>query len=246
MRTTIFLLLVVLAFSCKEKTKHTEEVSQQTKAQDVIKNDWIVLFDGTSFDGWHFYGGETIGAPWKLEEGAMVFYPPSERPEGASYNIVTDQEFKSFELSLEWRISKNGNSGIFWGIFEDEKFGQPYETGPEIQVLDNMGHPDAKNGTDRQAGALYDMVSPSEDVTKPAGEWNTVVITINHETNNGSVVQNGTKIVEFPANGEGWDALVANSKFATWEGFGNYPTGKIGLQDHGDIVAYRNIKIKKL
>jgi len=157
MRTTIFLLLAVLVFACKNKPKQTEDVSHEMEVQDVIKNDWIVLFDGTSFDGWHFYGGETIGAPWKLEEGAMVFYPPSERPEGASYNIVTDQEFKSFELSLEWRISKNGNSGIFWGIFEDEKFGQPYETGPEIQVLDNMGHPDAKNGTDRQAGALYDM-----------------------------------------------------------------------------------------
>jgi len=109
-----------------------------------------------------------------------------------------------------------------------------------------MGHPDAKNGTNRQAGALYDMVSPVKDVTKPAGEWNTVVLTINHNTNEGSVVQNGEKIVEFAVNGEAWDAMVADSKFATWEGFGKYPMGKIGLQDHGDIVAYKNIKVKKL
>jgi len=107
-----------------------------------------------------------------------------------------------------------------------------------------QGH--AKNGITHQAGSLYDMVAPSKDVTKPVGEWNTCVITVNHETNQGIVVLNGEEIVNFKVNGPEWDAMVANSKFATWEGFGKYPTGKIGLQDHGDIVAYRNIKIKTL
>ena len=132
------------------------------------------------------------------------------------------------------------------GILEDEKYGQPYETGPEIQVLDNIAHPDAKNGTTHQAGALYDMVAPSKEVVKPVGEWNSYVITVNHKTNEGSVVLNGKEIVTFPVNGEAWEAMVADSKFADWEGFGKYATGKIGLQDHGDIVAYRNIKIKEL
>ena len=245
MKKTIVLLIVLAAFACKDKPKETEVVSEVAE-EEIMENEWITLFDGSSFEGWHFYGGGALGEPWKLEDGAMVFYPPAERPQGASYNIVTDQEFENFVLSLEWRIAANGNSGIFWGVFEDEKYGQPYETGPEIQVLDNMGHPDAKNGPNRQAGALYDMVAPAEDVTKPAGEWNTVELTINHKTNEGSVVQNGTKIIEFAVNGDAWNAMVADSKFATWEGFGNYPLGKIGLQDHGDIVSYRNIKIKKL
>jgi len=167
MKKTIVLLIVLAAFACKDKPKETEVVSEVAE-EEVMENEWITLFDGSSFEGWHFYRAGAMGEPWKLEDGAMVFYPPAERPQGASYNIVTDQEFENFVLSLEWRIAANGNSGIFWGVFEDEKYGQPYETGPEIQVLDNMGHPDAKNGPNRQAGALYDMVAPAEDVTKPA------------------------------------------------------------------------------
>ncbi|MEO0901549.1 MAG: DUF1080 domain-containing protein, partial [Bacteroidota bacterium] len=133
-------------------------------------------------------------------------------------------------------------------VVEDEKYNEPYITGPEIQVLDNISHPDAKNGTTHQAGALYDMVSPSQDVVKPIGEWNHYLITINHNTNEGSVVLNGTKITEFPVNGEAWDAMVAKSKFATWEAFGKSKTGKIVLQDHGEpiVIGYRNIKIKEL
>ncbi|MEL6484509.1 MAG: DUF1080 domain-containing protein, partial [Bacteroidota bacterium] len=125
---------------------------------------------------------------------------------------------------------------------------EPYYTGPEIQVLDNVSHPDAKNGTSHQAGALYDMVSPSKDVVKPVGEWNHYVITIDHESNKGSVVLNDTEIVTFPVNGEGWDAMVADSKFADWEAFGKSRTGKIALQDHGETIeiAYKNIKIKAL
>lgn len=247
MKRTIVFVLVLLAIGCKQKEKEANK--EEPMAETVESTDdqeWQVLFDGTSFEGWHFYNGDQVGEPWKLEDGAMVFYPPEERPEGASYNIVTDDEFTNFELSLEWKVSEGGNSGIFWGVHESEQFGQPYQTGPEIQVLDDERHPDAKNGTTHQAGALYDMIAPSKKAVKPAGEWNEVILTINHETNQGSVVMNGEKIVEFPVHGEEWDKMVANSKFADWEGFGEYQTGKIGLQDHGDIVAYRNIKIRRL
>ncbi|AKA35173.1 3-keto-disaccharide hydrolase [Flagellimonas lutaonensis] len=251
MKKAKLFLLVLLAIGCKQKDKEAnkeankEEPMSET-AENTDEEAWQVLFDGTSFEGWHFYNGGEVGEPWKLEEGAMVFYPPEERPEGASYNIVTDEEFTNFELSLEWKVSEGGNSGIFWGVHESEQFGQPYQTGPEIQVLDDDRHPDAKNGTTHQAGALYDMIAPSKKVVKPAGEWNEVILTINHEANQGSVVMNGEKIVEFPVHGEEWDKMVANSKFADWEGFGEYRTGKIGLQDHGDVVAYRNIKIRRL
>jgi len=248
MKKTMLLTVLVVAFACKGRPKEEPKgVEPQKKTQlDQTENEWISLFDGTSFDGWHVYNAGEVGEPWKLEDGTMVFYPPKERPKGESYNIVTDKDFTNFVLSLEWKVSKGGNSGVFWGVSEEEKYGQPYMTGPEIQVLDNDNHPDAKNGTTHQAGALYDMVAPSQKVVKPAGKWNLVELTVDHKTNQGQVLLNGEKIVEFPVHGSEWDNMVAKSKFANWEGFGAYRTGKIGLQDHGDIVAYRNIKIKEL
>jgi hypothetical protein len=248
MRKTLLFLALAIAFACKDKPKENQEEVQEemTEVVEEKESDWITLFDGESFDGWHMYNGGEVTEPWKLEDGAMVFYPPEERPEGASYNLVSDKEFTDFVLILDWKIVEGGNSGIFWAVKEDEKYGQPYITGPEIQVLDNERHPDAQNGDDRLAGALYDMVPPSKDVTKPAGEWNSVELMINHKTNEGHVMLNGTKIVEFPVQGTGWDQLIADSKFADWEDFAAFTTGKIGLQDHGDMVAFRNIKIKEL
>ncbi|MEM7486279.1 MAG: DUF1080 domain-containing protein [Bacteroidota bacterium] len=247
MKKPIVLLALVAVFACKEKPKDTPiEAKEEMEAQTGKDDEWIVLFDGSSFDGWHFYKGEGITAPWKLENGTMVFNPPKERPEGESYNIVTDKEYTNFMLTLEWKVAEGGNSGIFWGVFEGDDYGQPYQTGPEIQVLDDERHPDAKNGTTHQAGALYDMVAPAKKVVNPAGEWNRVELMVNHETNEGHVLLNGERIVEFPVHGPDWDKMVAGSKFADWDGFGTYKTGKIGLQDHGDRVAFRNIKIKEL
>lgn len=246
MRKPILFAMFAMTIACKEKPKeNSEEVAEET-VEMTQEPEWTVLFDGTSFDGWHFYNGGEVSEPWKLEDGAMVLYPSESKPEGANYNLVTDKEFTDFVLSLEWKIAEGGNSGIFWGVKEEEQYGEPYLTGPEIQVLDDERHPDAQNGTDRLAGALYDMVSPSAKAVNPAGEWNAVEIMINHKTNEGYVVLNGTKVVEFPVEGDGWNELVANSKFADWEAFGVFKTGKIGLQDHGNVVAFRNIKIKEL
>lgn len=240
--------MLIAMVGCKGKGQGTEgdSVSQAQEAPPTEESQWTVLFDGSSFEGWHLYNGGEITEPWTLESGAMVFTPPMERPEGANYNLVTDGEYTDFVLQLEWNIAEGGNSGIFWGVQEGEAYGQPYLTGPEIQVLDDERHPDAKNGTDRLAGALYDLVSPSEKAVKPAGEWNAVELMIDHKTNRGHVVLNGVKIVEFPVQGPDWEALVSNSKFADWEGFGAFKTGKLGVQDHGDKVSFRNIRIKEL
>ena len=172
---------------------------------------------------------------------------PDGTGEGKGNNIVTDKEFTNFELSLEWKIVEGGNSGIFWGVKEGEGYETPYQTGPEIQVLDNERHPDSFNNPNfHQAGALYDMVQPSQDACKPAGEWNHVFISINYNTNKASVKLNDVEIVNFPLSGPEWDALVVNSKFKDWKDFAKFKTGKIGLQDHGDGVSYRNIKIREL
>ncbi|MCK5342755.1 MAG: DUF1080 domain-containing protein [Maribacter sp.] len=237
--------------SCKGKTEkaseeNTAEVVAEVSDYENTEEEWKDLFDGTFFAGWKGYLADTVGDAWKVEDGAMVFYPPESREKNENYDINTVDAYTNFVLSLEWKISEGGNSGIFWGIQEDAKFEKPYHTGPEIQVLDNEKHPDAKNGTTHQAGALYDLVAPSKDITKPVGEWNIVEITIDHKNNKGKIVLNGEEIVKFPVNGNAWDEMIADSKFKQWGEFGKFATGKIGLQDHGDVVAYRNIKIREL
>ena len=236
----ILALTVIIACKTKEEKK---EVSNEVAVEiNSISEKWITLFDGSNFDSWKGYLHEGMYDEWSIDGDAMLF-----TPNGKGKNIITKQKFTSFELAIEWKIAEGGNSGIFWGVFEDKQFKEAYHTGPEIQVLDNERHPDAKaNPKFHQAGALYDMVQPTSDVCNPAGEWNKVLLKVDHNKNQGSVTLNGTVIVEFPVHGEGWDALVANSKFKGWEGFGKYQTGHIGLQDHGDKVWYKNIKIKEL
>jgi hypothetical protein len=239
---TIMILAVTLT-NCKEKV--TEEIAEtETMPVEVTEtSEWITLFDGSSFNNWRGYLAEGMYPEWTIEDGAMAFTPGAE----GGKNIISKDQFTNFVLSLEWKISEGGNSGIFWGVHEDKQFDEAYQTGPEIQVLDNLKHPDAFVGEGRHtAGALYDMIAPSQDVTKPVGEWNRCEIEVNHKTNTGKVTLNGTEIVSFPVHGAEWDAMVANSKFKDWPGFGKYQTGHIGLQDHSDKVWYRNIKIKNL
>jgi hypothetical protein len=248
MKKTIF--LTAFAFltlsACKEQPdKQKGEISMEDRSTPQPQEEWVVLFDGTTMDAWRGFKMEGVPDTWKIEDGAMVFYPP-EKPTTENHNLVTKQDFGNFVLSLEWKISEGGNSGIFWGVQEDPWLNEPYQTGPEIQVLDNERHPDARAGTTHQAGALYDMVAPSKSVARPAGEWNLCEITVDYNSNRGSVRLNGTEIVTFPLGNEAWDAMVAGSKFNGWKGFGESHIGKIGLQDHGDVVAYRNIKIKPL
>lgn len=237
------LVLIVLAFiACKKDKEQAKTEVKEMVTETKEEKDWIMLFDGTSTDSWRGYGSETMHPEWTIDGDAMKFTPGNE----GGKNIITKEKYTNFRLSLEWKISQNGNSGIFWGVHEDvSKFPEAYETGPEIQVLDNEGHPDAKYPTHR-AGSLYDMIEcPGENVN-PAGEWNWCVLEVNHDTNNGKVWMNGKEVISFPLSGSAWDKMVQNSKFKDWEGFGKYKTGHIGLQDHSDIVWYRNIKIKEL
>ncbi len=211
---------------------------------------WESLFDGSSLTGWHRFNRKGVTPIWTAQNGVLTFDPELRQQGDYIHDLVTDEVYESFELSLEWNISEGGNSGIFWGVQEGESHHKPYSTGPEIQVLDNERHPDAKaNPKFHQAGALYDLVQPSKDVCNPAGQWNHMILTIDHNKNQGSVALNGTQIVEFPLSGPEWDALVSNSKFnddCNFKRFGKFKSGKIGLQDHGDKVSFRNIKIRKL
>ncbi len=244
-RILLNFLLCTLIFGCKDVKETTTGMSTDVATSELPDQnpDWQVLFDGSNFDAWRGYNSETMPEEWSIEDWAMVFTPG----ETHGHNIITKEKYNSFILSLEWKISEGGNSGIFYGVYEDTLFHEAYQTGPEIQVIDNERHPDAKvaNGT-HSAGSLYDMIAPSQNVVHPAGEWNECILEVNHITNQGSVTLNGVKIVEFPVEGDAWNSMVENSKFKGWQGFGAYSNGHIGLQDHGDKVWYRNIKIKVL
>ncbi len=162
-------------------------------------------------------------------------------PDGG--DILTNDEFENFELNLEWKISPCGNSGIIYNVVEAEGYDYVWNSGPEMQVLDNVCHPDSRY-VSHKAGDLYDLIESKYPVAKPAGEWNKVRII----KNQGKVEHwmNGVKIVEYDMNSPEWPELIAKSKFKDMKGFGLAPKGKISLQDHGDKVWYRNIKIKTL
>jgi hypothetical protein len=207
------------------------------------KGKWETLFDGKTLNGWHIYQkpGQPVTEKWVVQDGAIHL------AQGRAGDLVTDKEFGDFELELEWKIAEGGNSGIIFHVMEDPKYKNTYETGPEMQVLDNERHPDAKQGRDgnRTAGALYDLQKPITPMAaKPAGEWNKARLVISK----GKAEQylNGKKTAEYMTSGPEWDAMVAESKFKGWGGFGKFQTGKIALQDHGNQVWFRNIRIREL
>ncbi len=211
------------------------------------KAGWMLLFDGKDFKGWRQFNGSVMPKNWIIEDGAMkvVLGEGKEPGEGSDGDIIYDvRKFRNFELSVDWKASKMGNSGIFYNV--QEVPGQPiYYAAPEVQILDNIDAIDNKIPS-HLSGSLYDMLPADAQTVHPAGEWNTIVITVQ----NGKVthIQNGIKVVEYTLWTPDWDALVSNSKFKTFPGFmkGIAKEGYIGLQDHGYPIWFRNIKIKVL
>ncbi len=225
-----FLVMVMILMSCSSG-----------KAQDSNKG-FVSLFDGKTTQGWHTYGKTFVGKGWKAEDGALHLDPKAKENDGG--DLVTDKEYSNFHLKLDWKVAPKANSGVLFHVHEDaEKYHQTYSTGPEMQVLDNEGHPDGKIIKHR-AGDLYDLVKSSTEPVKPVGKWNTAEIISNHGQL--EFILNGVKTVSVTQFDESWKALIAGSKFAAWEGFGTFTSGKITLQDHGDEVWFRNIMIKEL
>lgn len=234
--------LACLGFVSKDRIVNTE------KGLPIVNkaSEFEPLFDGKTTKGWHTYGKETAGKGWKVENGALFLDAANKaswKP-GDGGDLVTDEEFENFHLKLEWKVASKANSGIIFYVKEDpSKFRNTYNTGLEMQVLDNEGHPDAKIHKHR-AGDLYDLIASTTEPVKPAGEWNEVEII----SNKGKLefFLNQQKIVSTTLWDENWKALVQGSKFAKMPGFGTFKSGKIALQDHGDEVWYRNIMIKRL
>ncbi|HEX6987622.1 MAG TPA: family 16 glycoside hydrolase, partial [Planctomycetaceae bacterium] len=210
---------------------------------------WTLLFDGESLDGWRNYKKEGVSDGWKVEDGAIV------RVGQGAGDIVTAEQYDDFELVLEYKISEGGNSGLMFLVTEDNP--QPWHSGPEVQIQDNVAGRDPQ-----KAGWLYQLYEPPKpgparigksaradeagrlDATRPAGEWNQLYLRVTDT--GGAVMMNGYPYYQFLIGSDDWNQRVAKSKFAQFANFAKADAGHICLQDHGDRVAFRNIKIRKL
>jgi hypothetical protein len=195
---------------------------------------WRLLFDGRTPAGWRAYDADSMPSGWQVVDGALTRV-------GRAGDIITRETFRNFELVVDWMVAPRGNSGIFYRA----ALGSPaiYWSAPEFQVLDDAGHPDGRTLL-TSAGSVYGLYPAIPGVVKPAGDWNTARILVD-----GTHVEhwlNGTRIASYELGSEEWKRRVADSKFAAWPEYGKAPAGHIGLQDHGDRVAFRNIKIRVL
>lgn len=198
------------------------------------RDGWRLLFDGKTTKGWRGYREKAAPAGWQVVDGALA------RVDKAG-NLSTEEQFGNFELALEWKIGEGGNSGVMYRVTEAHE--EPYETGPEMQVLDDARHADGKSLL-TSAGSDFGLYATKPGIAKPAGTWNAARIVVK-----GNRVEhwlNGTKVVEYELGSADWKDRVAKSKFGKWPDYGLATRGYIVLQDHGDAVAYRNIRIRTL
>jgi len=212
----------------------TAQASRNTLTPAERAAGWRLLFDGKTTSGWRGWKMDTLPSGWQVVDGALT------RVRRAA-DIITTEKFKNFELSLEWKIAPNGNSGIFYRASEDDD--AIYWSAPEMQVLDDAGHPDGQSRL-TAAGSDYGLYPSPAGVVQPAGQWNQVRLVVN-----GNHVEhwlNGVKVVEYELGSPDWEARVKASKFAPHPHYGRNPEGYIGLQEHDYWVAYRNIKIRVL
>lgn len=196
--------------------------------------DWTVLFDGTSTDAWRGYNKGKMPDGWVIDDGTL------HRKDGAG-DIITKKQYGDFVLELEWKVAEGGNSGIMYRVSEGDD--APYWSGPEYQILDNATHRDGQNKM-TSAGALYGLYETDPTVAKAPGEWNYAMIVV-HDSH----IQhwlNGKKIVDCEIGSDDWNERLAKSKFASWEKFAKNKTGHIALQDHGDPIWFRKIRVHAL
>jgi hypothetical protein len=232
-RCSLALLVLLAGCGSTQWQPGTMDYPTVILSADERANGWRPLFDGVSLAGWRVYHGSGP-AGWRVANGMI------ERV-GSGGDLVTDGTFANFELAIDWKVAPGGNSGIIYRI--DDAGEQTYMTGPEMQVLDDERHADGKSPL-TSAGAVYGLYPAARGVARPAGEWNEARLVVN-----GNRVEhwlNGTPVAKYDLGSADWEQRVAASKFNEWKGYGRSARGRIGLQDHGDQVFYRNIRIREL
>lgn len=202
---------------------------------------WQLLFNGRDLSGWRSFDGRAPSSSWEVRDGTLMLTANSGRMSGA--DLVTAENYGAFELTLDWKVERGGNSGVLYLARNAPQTTHIYETGLEMQILDDAGHSDGKIPSHR-AGALYDITVPPPGAAHPAGSWNHARLRVEP----GRVRQwlNGKLTADVTFGDDAWRKRVAASKFATMPLFGTFPNGVIGLQDHGHPVAFRNIKLRRL
>ena len=214
---------------------------------------WKLLFDGRSLTGWHVFQQQAPPkAGWHVADGALVNPKSNGRPNGSGGDLVTDAKFTDFEFRFEWRITPAGNSGIHYFVDEGRAPTKPLYAGDtgkspvgfEYQVLDDEKHPDGKRGPTHMAGALYDLFAAPQKTLKPVGEWNEgrIVVRGNHIEH----WLNGAKSAECDLDSAAYREALAKSKYHVVPGFGVKIATPLALQDHGEEVAFRSLKIREL
>jgi 3-keto-disaccharide hydrolase len=231
-RSAVACLVLLVCLSRVVVSQSPQPLNQLTPAER--DSGWKLLFDGKTTAGWRVFHRQTVSPGWKVVDGAITRV-------AEAGDLITDGEYRNFELTLEWNISPKGNSGIFYR--GTEEYDAIYWSAPEMQVLDDAGHPDGKSRL-TAAGSCYALYPSPAGIVRPPGQWNQVRIVVN-----GQHVEhwlNGTKVVEYELGSPDWTARVAQSKFHQYPDYGRAERGHIGLQDHESRVAFRNIKIREL
>lgn len=226
------LLPLALAVGCSRDT--TPSPPSLPMTSDYPAGEWRTLFDGRSLDQWRGFRRDQVPAGWQVVDGAITRV-------GRAGDLITRDTFGDFELAIEWQVTEGGNSGIMYRVTEEAA--ETYQTGPEMQVLDDDRHPDGGSRL-TAAGAVYGLYPAPAGVVRPAGAWNTARIMVL-----GRRVEhwlNGVQVAGYELGSPDWEARVAGSKFREWPGYGRAAAGHIALQDHGDRVAYRDIRIRTL
>ena len=211
-------------------------------ALNTKKSGWVTLFDGKDFKGWHNYNGNGPVKSWMISNGALVCLGSTQEAEGS--DLITDKKYTNFDFYWEWKMDKGSNSGVLYHVVESPKYHAPYETGPEYQMIDDLGWPE-KLEEWQKTGCDYAMYLPNDQkMLKPLGEWNTSEII----ADNGHMQYwlNGKKIVKFTAWTADWQKRKAEGKWKDYPDYGLAHTGYIALQNHGQKAYFRGIRVKEL
>jgi len=234
MRFPLLVMGALTALGARPVSGQTAERQPNVLTDAERQAGWKLLFDGRTLNQWRGFRKKGIPAGWAVEGGALTRV-------AAGGDIISMKQYRDFELALEWKIAEGGNSGIMYRVTEGAD--ATYETGPEMQVLDDARHPDGRKRL-TSAGSVYGLYPAPAGIVRPAGEWNEIRIVV--KGNHVEHWLNGARVVEYDLESRDWETRVAASKFRQWPAYGRAPKGHLALQDHGDRVEYRSIRIREL
>jgi hypothetical protein len=247
-------VMVAVMFSCGKVDKSdpkalfadvTKNQVPNTLTNGERNHGWQLLFDGTTTAGWHGFNLKGFPDCWKIEDASLTMNTTGSQE---SQDIITNDKYRDFALSLEYKMTNACNSGVIFQVAEDTMYKFPYETGPEFQIVDNDGwdktHDTLKLADWQINGANYAMYPPMAKPYKPVGEWNQLFLFV--KGNNVTQILNGVVVVTYVKNSEEWTKLRHSGKWSAFPDWGKYDEGFISLQNHGTKVWFRNIKLMKL